>query len=790
MPHEMKKDNEEKWRNKQLYSKINKKERDEMIRKISKKKFQYFIVVFSLLISGYLIHLILTYPEVGIKLNSNYTISEVHRFTWAHKHGIQVGDKIEKIDDKLPSQHFTVSSYHAIEQAKKISIQKDGQVKEYNIQYVAYSRQLFYQLLIPVGFYITCIFMALYLLIFVPKTNKSIQDLLYFLIAMGMSFISIIAAQRKDGIAFIIASISLVSSFTFFIRFMKLYFKHNQIKFLTREQLRILDIIMIVLIAVNIVVYMKYNEISVMFTIALSIALFLLTGCLLVRFYFRSKHSHHFNFMKVIVMSFFASVIPFICLFLIPDMVYGKEIISVETTGIFFLFIPIYMFYWVISGDLFDAKFMIQRTPYYIMLSIGFTGFVTILGIFIFNDNADHILDTIRFSCITFIATIFFLFIKDYLDFKLRKSLYHHQKNYQFSLYRFLYQAKHEYKLSNLTYSIQREFSDVLKMEEVCYVEMNKENKSIHVFESKYVPPQSILDSLFDFQLETYKVGSMMKLEEHFGFVLSTTTEKVIILLCKNNKKETLNFDEIVWVETLCNYTDLLLECLNQIEDLLKQLQDLQNIEHPPMWLSRLLFKLSEKERANLASDIHDGVLQDQIRLVRKFESYNKHIKDEEMKHILHEIKEQLLDHIYMTRETCNHLRPPFLYELGIKQALLNLFKQINLKATFFFYYDIPEHIVVPSAEHEQAIYRIIQELLNNALKHSKASNVSIKLFQKDQQLFLTYTDNGIGIDLKHFNYSYNTLGLSGIITRIQSLDGEITIDSKPNDGLQVFVKF
>ncbi|YAR64108.1 hypothetical protein ACUIAK_20360 [Bacillus cytotoxicus] len=180
---------------------------------------------------------------------------------------------------------------------------------------------------------------------------------------------------------------------------------------------------------------------------------------------------------------------------------------------------------------------MIQRIPYYIMLSISFTGFVTILGIFIFNDNADHILDTIRFSCITFIATIFFLFIKDYLDFKLRKSLYHHQKNYQFSLYRFLYQAKHEYKLSNLTYSIQREFSDVLKMEEVCYVEMNKENKSIHVFESKYVPPQSILDSLFDFQLETYKVGSMMKLEEHFGFVLSTTTEKVIILLCKNNKK-------------------------------------------------------------------------------------------------------------------------------------------------------------------------------------------------------------------------------------------------------------
>lgn len=760
-----------------------------MITKISKRKFQYFIIIFSLFISGYLIHLILKYPEIGIKLNSDYTISEVSRFTWADKNGVQVADKIEKIDDKFPSQHFTVKSYHAIEQAKKLSINSGGQIKEYSIQYAAYSKQLFYQLLIPVGFYIICTCMALYLLIFVPNMNESINDLSYFLVALGMSFISIIAAQRKDEITFIIASISLVSSFTFFIRFMKLYFRHNQIKFLTRGQLRVLDTLTIALILSNIVVYIKFNEISRTFIILLSVTLFLLTGYLLIRFYVKIKHSNHFKFMKIIVMSFFVSAVPFISLFLIPNIVYGKEMISSETTGIFFLFIPIYIFYLVVSGDLFDAKFMIQRILYYISLSSVLTGFLTILGIFLFNDQTDHILDTIRFSCITFISTVLFLFIKDYLDFKLRKSLYHHQKNYQLSLYRFLYQAKHEYKLSNLIYSIQREFSDVLKIEDICYVEINKQNKSIHVLESKHVPQQQLLESLLEFQLDTYKVGSMIKLEGYFGFVLSTTIEKMIILLCKNDEKETLNVDEIVWIETLCNYTDLLLECSNQVEEVLKQLQGLQDVEHPPMWLSRLLFKLSEKERANLASDIHDGVLQDQIRLARKFESYNKCFEDEEVKHILYQIKEELLDHIHTIRETCNNLRPPFLYELGIKQALLNLFKQINLKATFFFYYDIPEHIVVHSKEHEQAIYRIIQELLNNALKHSNASNVSIKLYQKDNHLFLTYKDNGIGLDLKHFKYSYNTLGLSGIITRIQSLGGETKIESKPGEGLHIFVK-
>ena len=92
-----------------------------------------------------------------------------------------------------------------------------------------------------------------------------------------------------------------------------------------------------------------------------------------------------------------------------------------------------------------------------------------------------------------------------------------------------------------------------------------------------------------------------------------------------------------------------------------------------------------KKERTNLASDIHDGVLQDQIRLSRKFESYKARVQDEETKKILNEIEDELLDHIYTIRETCNNLRPPFLYELGLKQALINLFKQINLKATFSF---------------------------------------------------------------------------------------------------------
>lgn len=75
-------------------------------------------------------------------------------------------------------------------------------------------------------------------------------------------------------------------------------------------------------------------------------------------------------------------------------------------------------------------------------------------------------------------------------------------------------------------------------------------------------------------------------------------------------------------------------------------------------------------------------------------------------------------------------------------------------------------------------------------MKHSKATNVTIRLFHKNDHLYLTYVDNGVGVKLDEVNRSYNTLGLSGIVTRIQSLNGEMSVESKPNLGLQIIIKF
>ena len=68
----------------------------------------------------------------------------------------------------------------------------------------------------------------------------------------------------------------------------------------------------------------------------------------------------------------------------------------------------------------------------------------------------------------------------------------------------------------------------------------------------------------------------------------------MIILLCEHNDRRGLNIQEIGWLETLCSYADLLLECSYQVEESESVAND-NEPKQPPMWLSKVLFNLSEK---------------------------------------------------------------------------------------------------------------------------------------------------------------------------------------------------
>nr|WP_255688601.1 ATP-binding protein [Pontibacillus sp. HN14] len=206
-----------------------------------------------------------------------------------------------------------------------------------------------------------------------------------------------------------------------------------------------------------------------------------------------------------------------------------------------------------------------------------------------------------------------------------------------------------------------------------------------------------------------------------------------------------------------------------------------------PLWLSRLLFNLSEKERARLASDLHDEALQEQLVWYRKIEAM---VEDEKMpdhfEEELFEVKEGLLGVVQQIRETCTFLRPPFLRETGIVEALNQLMDYYRMRSDYQVDFDAETFKATLDHEHSLAIYRVVQELLNNATKHSGASCVEFELKSSQGMIVLNYKDDGVGLPDQQTQDLSKGMGLAGIKQRVKSLEGHVEFLSSEEGGLEL----
>ncbi|WP_274366074.1 PAS domain S-box protein [Paenibacillus thermotolerans] len=245
------------------------------------------------------------------------------------------------------------------------------------------------------------------------------------------------------------------------------------------------------------------------------------------------------------------------------------------------------------------------------------------------------------------------------------------------------------------------------------------------------------------------------------------------------------------WLETAVHYVTILYDNLHFIEDLMKRLEDTISNNDTPKWMLRLLFQLSEKERASLSSDLHDSVLQDLIIWYRKLESLRSNAAasiDKGLKAELLQIEEGILDAIHQIRITCNELRPPFLLKMGLVESLKSLFSYSRMFANYEIEFSAEQLDIALNEEQILGMYRIVQELLNNASKHSKASKVAMTLEGTDDHIRFSYSDDGVGIDLSAFENSFQHMGIAGIEKRVQSLEGEMALKSAPGQGFHVSI--
>jgi signal transduction histidine kinase len=138
-------------------------------------------------------------------------------------------------------------------------------------------------------------------------------------------------------------------------------------------------------------------------------------------------------------------------------------------------------------------------------------------------------------------------------------------------------------------------------------------------------------------------------------------------------------------------------------------------------------------------------------------------------------------------RNISHHLTPSELIMNGLSAALRALAEklQISKKYKVRLKIELSDEKIVPKAV-QLALYRIVQEEVNNILKHSRASKIDIQLLEKDNNILLEVSDNGKGFDLSKIKLG---LGITNINNRAENFGGFAELSSSPGKGCTWLVK-
>lgn len=229
--------------------------------------------------------------------------------------------------------------------------------------------------------------------------------------------------------------------------------------------------------------------------------------------------------------------------------------------------------------------------------------------------------------------------------------------------------------------------------------------------------------------------------------------------------------------------------------DLLKKNEEIQSEkitrlekEHQLLAMQSLI-QGQEQERSRLARDLHDGLggLLSGVKLSMSTMKGNVFLSEENARSVNHVI-EQLDVSIAELRRISHNMMPEALIKYGLKEALENYSDSLNRSGKInvqFQGYGMEQRIDQNS---EIIIYRIVQELLNNSLKHAEAKNVLIQLIRKENTFTLTVEDDGKGFNVDDLADKTGA-GLTNIRSRAQYLNGTLDIVSKPGEGTSVTIE-
>lgn len=206
------------------------------------------------------------------------------------------------------------------------------------------------------------------------------------------------------------------------------------------------------------------------------------------------------------------------------------------------------------------------------------------------------------------------------------------------------------------------------------------------------------------------------------------------------------------------------------------------------------VLEIQEAERGRIARDIHDGPAQYLASSIMRIDFCKKILIEDlerglqEMDELKSTVKKALIE----VRGIIFDLRPPYLEKQTLEESIQDLIdtfsdeSNVNIRFKMINYDKCNDTI-------EIGVYRIVQELICNVKKHSKANYVDILIEKGKEYLFINFIDDGIGFDLDEVVHESKlrkiSYGIVGILDRVEGLGGKVDINSRMNKGTRYKIR-
>ena len=197
-----------------------------------------------------------------------------------------------------------------------------------------------------------------------------------------------------------------------------------------------------------------------------------------------------------------------------------------------------------------------------------------------------------------------------------------------------------------------------------------------------------------------------------------------------------------------------------------------------------------EEERKRIAQDLHDDI-SSKLNIV----SLNSHLlsspnlTEAETNEITETIINLTAKALENSRKIAHNLLPPVFEKFGLDAGVRELCDEFESSKAVKVHYENQINFKESELDRHLHIFRVLQELMNNSLRHGKATEIWIRFHTENGIQCCNYKDNGVGFDVEKCE-NQKGLGMKNMDSRISFLDGTIEIDSEIGNGISVVFTF